>query len=414
MNVKGRLVRDERGVGLVVIMLGLTILSLLAMMLMTSVTTESRLTSNNISEASALNVAEAGIAEATTRIADGTIDFGANPRGTAVIFNSDPGNVPVVGPDTTAIATTQPAGAWLSYSTATKTPDALTVSYKTNSAKTQIYKYDPTKNPPVQTASGSPIYLIRSTGHSGQVVRRVTTEVVQKPMIITMLGAVAANVPVKFTGNAVVCGYNHAADTPTGTGKNGRAGIGGCNEDPGAQQWEIASGDKTGIWTTKAINNGGGAQSFGTPGQQPNQAVAGFYSGPWNALGMSQAEFYPWVGTRQSTAPVNPNGILYLDNNSVTQDQSGSYAFNGGTGSGFLYVDGSLTLNSTFNYRGFIYVEGNLKLNGQAWILGGLVVRGKTELKNNGGATVLYSYDGIQQSIARYTGRFITLSWREM
>jgi hypothetical protein len=76
-------------------------------------------------------------------------------------------------------------------------------------------------------------------------------------------------------------------------------------------------------------------------------------------------------------------------------------------------VDGDLTLNSSFTYRGLIYVEGDLKINGQAWVLGGIIVRGKAELRQNGGSTILYSGPTISQVLAKYGGQFVTLSWRE-
>jgi hypothetical protein len=129
---------------------------------------------------------------------------------------------------------------------------------------------------------------------------------------------------------------------------------------------------------------------------------------------MSQAEYWSWLGAPKSTEPNPPKGIVYLDNNSTTQDVSGNFALHGSTGEGLLYVDGDLTLNAGTIYRGLIYVEGNLKLNGHAWILGALVVRGTTELVNNGNATVLYSEEAIQQQISKYAGEFVTLSWREM
>jgi hypothetical protein len=128
---------------------------------------------------------------------------------------------------------------------------------------------------------------------------------------------------------------------------------------------------------------------------------------------MSQADFLGWIGPSQSAAPAVPNGMFYLDNNGVAQDQSASYSYSGGTGSGLLYVDGDLTLNGTFNYRGMIYVEGDLKINGSCWILGGLIVRGKSTLKANGNCTVLYSSDAIRQNISRYDTKFMRLSWRE-
>ncbi len=59
-------------------------------------------------------------------------------------------------------------------------------------------------------------------------------------------------------------------------------------------------------------------------------------------------------------------------------------------------------------------VEGDLKLNGTAWILGGVIVKGRSEVRHNGGATILYSSDAISQALARYGGQFVTLSWREL
>ena len=40
-------------------------------------------------------------------------------------------------------------------------------------------------------------------------------------------------------------------------------------------------------------------------------------------------------------------------------------------------------------------------------------LRGKTDVKMNGGATVLYSSEAILIALAKYGGQFVTLSWRE-
>ena len=61
-----------------------------------------------------------------------------------------------------------------------------------------------------------------------------------------------------------------------------------------------------------------------------------------------------------------------------------------------------------------VYVEGDLKLNGSAWILGSVVCKGKSKITFNGGATVLYSADAIQQYITKYGGKFTNLTWREL
>jgi Tfp pilus assembly protein PilX len=398
---------------LVIALLALTVLSMLGLVLMMSVNTDTRLTSQNLVSANALNVAEAGIAEATSRISSGEINFGTNPRGTAVIFNANAGSVPVVGVDSTALATAQPAGAWLAYSTPNKGPNMLAVSFKTDAARTVIYRYDATKNPPIQTLSGMPIYQITSTGTVGNSVRRVITEVCQQQINLNMKGALVAGIDIdKFNGNAFSCGYNHRADTPIGTGSSGRTGIGGCDENAAINHWEVGSGDLAGLWSTGVIKSGGAASDAGTPAESPGQV--GFYAGPWEALGMSQAAFFQWIGSPQSSVPGSLDGVIYLDNNGTTQDDSWSGSVGGLTGSGMLYVDGDLTMNAGFNYRGLIYVEGDIKLNGQAWVLGGLIVKGATKIQINGGATVLYSSDSIQQNIAKAKGQFVTLSWREL
>ncbi|MBI1796581.1 MAG: hypothetical protein HY076_00525 [Candidatus Eisenbacteria bacterium] len=397
------LMRDQRGVALVMALLVLLVISLLAATLMVSVNVDTKIAGTNMRSQQAMNAAEAGIGEAVARIRAG--DFPAspvNPRQVVQIFNCVPGNVPVLGTDSTALATKQPAGQWLRYTSASRTDSALTIKYKTNNAKTLIYKYDPAKNPAIQTSTGYPIYVVTSTGRDGASYRRVVAEVIQKPFNANVKAALAANVAIDFSGNSNVCGYNHSIDTPTGT--SGR---------PPCDTYELGFGDLPGAWSTGGISSGGSSAQTGSPvPNQPNQA--GFYAGPWEAMGMGQADFYSWVGSPLSAPPANPQGILYLDNNGVTQDQSGAFAYTGGNGEGLLYVDGDLSINGNFNYRGLLYVEGDLKINGTCWILGGIIVRGKTTIKiANGSCTILYSADAIDQSIAKYGGQFVTLSWRE-
>jgi Tfp pilus assembly protein PilX len=404
-------VRDQRGIALVMALLVLLVISLLSMTLLMSVNTDTKVAANTVRDTQALAIAEAGIGEACARITNGDIPTNTNARQVAQIFNAAPGSVPVLGVDSVALATAQPVSQWLAYSTAGKADSALTVQYKTNAARTVIYRYDPAKNPAVQTLTGGPIFVITSTGRKGASIRKITAEVIQKPFNVNVKGALTANTDVEFDGNAVICGHNHRLDTPIGKGEVGRSVPEGCYENPGANQWETGSGDVAGIWTGGGINNGGSAFSYGSPAMQPGQP--GFYSGPWDALSMSQADFYSWAGAPVSQSPDPPNGIFNLDNDGIMGNQSGQFEFHNVDGEGFIYCDGDLTLNSDFSFKGLIYVEGDLKLNGNAWILGGLVVRGRTGLKTNGGATLLYSEDAIKQTLSKYGGQMVTLSWRE-
>jgi len=398
---------DERGMALVIAILVLMVMTLLGIVLMASVAINRRVAGQDVMIRRALNVAEAGVGEAVSRLKNGDAPMpAANPRAVSQIFLAAAGSIPPVGADTTAMGTSQPAGSWLNYSSAAKGPDVLTIRFKTNPARTIIYRYDTTKNPAVQTLTGSPIYQIISTGHIGSAKRTVVADVVAKPIIANAKAGLTAGYSVDFVGNAVVCGYNHLASTPPpDVGKNARGNA------PDCQPYESASGDLPATWSTGAITGGGAS---GTTGAAPVNAAnqSGFYSGPWQMLGMTQSDFMSFIGPPTMNPP-SLNGIVYMDNDLIMGNQSGSGAFHGATGEGMLYVDGNLTLNAGFVYTGLIYVEGDLQLNGQAWILGAMVVRGRTSVKMNGGATILYSSDAITQKLAQYGGLYTTLAWHE-
>src|SRR5262249_13813499 len=156
------------------------------------------------------------------------------------------------------------------------------------------------------------------------------TEVIQKPIISSVKAAFAADKGIDFSGNSEICGYNHMLNTPTGT--RGR---------PPCDTWEKPTGNLPASWSSSTITSGGSSNQNGTPVNN-SQNQAGFYAGPWEALGMGQADFYSWVGAPVTTEPASPKGIYYLDNNTVSQDASGSFKYNGGSGDGLLYVDGDL------------------------------------------------------------------------
>ena len=399
---------DQRGAALVITLLVLIALIVVAAGLVTTSVVNTKISGTDQRRAKALDLAEAGVQEAVSRIKSGEVPGNNNPKMVAQIFLANAGSVPVLGTDSVGLGTAQPAGNWLNYTTASRNKGTLTVKYMTDASRQAIYEYDINKSIPMNTLTGMPIYEITSTGVVGNASRTVVADVCAKPFNVNMKGALASGVDVKFTGNAFSCGYNHRIDTPYDTGVNGRAGVGGCNESP--QHWEVGTGDMTGIWSGGAINTGGAANRDGTPPEQGGQP--GFYAGPWETLGLTQANFYSWIGAAQANVPANLDQNIYLDNDGTPQNASGNYKI-GTAGSGLLYVDGDLTMNAGFTWRGLIYVEGDVKLNGSSWILGALVVKGKTKTQFNGGATILYSEDAIAQYITR-NGSYATLSWREI
>lgn len=398
---------NERGIALVVAMLVLLVLTLLGIVLMASAVVNRKVAGHDLRTTDALNVAEAGVAEAMGQLrANSNLLNLGNPRATAQIFLAPMGNVPALGTDSVGVATGQPAGAWLDYSTATRSPDALTIRFKTDANRTTIYRYNRTLDPAINTVSGMPIYQIEATGKVGSARRSVVAEVIQKPIFANAKAALTADDGIEFIGNAVVCGHNHSADTPNPAGEDGRGNA------PDCVPFESGVGDLPGSWATGTTINGGGAMRQGNPAFVDNQT--GFYLGPWSMLNMTQADFVSWVGAPMNAVPGSLSGIVYLDDNTTISDQSGAFAIHGADGEGLLYVDGDLTLNSTFTYRGLIYVEGDLKVNGSAWVLGGVVVKGRSQVKHNGGSTILYSGEAITRALSLYGGQFVTLSWREI
>ena len=398
--------KQERGVALVVVVLILMVLSAIGAALMFSVQTETKMSGHDQRRSEALSIAEAGVSEGIARIRSGEVPDTLNPKMATQIFLVNAGGVPVLGADSTAMPTAQPAGQWLNYSTAGRSDRVLTVTYKTDATRTKIYRYDPTRDPAVQTTSGQPIFVVTATGRAGAETRTVVSEIVRKPMPVNLKAAVTSNEDIRFSGNSAICGFNHYYATPLWYGDRGRAGTNSC------VPYETLSGDLPGSWTTDVTYNGGGFQDGSPDPSLSNQT--GFYAGPWEALGMGQAEFYAWMGTPRNTVPATLNGIVYLDNDAIGQNRSGSWSMSGSNGEGFLYVDGDMNMTGAFTYKGLIYIEGSLSFSSQSWILGGVVEHGEgAGLKISGGATVLYSSETVELELGKFGGRFGTLSWRE-
>jgi hypothetical protein len=208
-----------------------------------------------------------------------------------------------------------------------------------------------------------------------------------------------ANVPAEASGGSAACGYNHSIDMPKGAN---------CS------LYHIGTGDITGGWGTNTVYTTGGGSYLGTPPMEANQT--GFPAGPWELFGMTQSEFYTWVGPAKSSIPASPmTGPIYLDNNATKQDKSGTYSFIGGVGgSGFVYVDGSLKLLSGAWWTGLIYTEGNVELAAGSFTKGGVVCNGTTLARTSGSGTLVYSEAALKLIVGGTSSSFMTLSWREL
>ncbi len=397
----------EEGMALVIALLVLLVLTVLGAALMANVTTETKITGHKVRDTQSLTIAEAGVQEAMLRIRNGDVPDDVNVKAVSLIYNQAAGSLPVSGTDTTSLATLQPGGQHLAYSTPNKTPSVLAIKYKTKAG--QVLKYDDAAVPKINTATGNPIWIVTSTGRTGTSSRQVYAEVTRSKFNVLARSAVTANVAIQFKGNIKICGHDHRMDTPSQTGPPA------C--DVGMGQWWASTAHTTclpGAWSTNSVTQQGSPTIQGEPDDY-HDFRTGFYSGPWDALGMQQNEFWAWVGTRQASEPVVPQGIFYLDDDDTKQNKSGDWSFNGGDGEGFLYCDGDLRINGSFTFKGLIYAEGDVVINGNCWILGGLIVNGKTVVKiANGSAIILYSSEAIQQKISKFGGNLRTIAWREL
>ncbi len=404
------LVRSQRGSALIVAIMALLIATLLGSWLMFAARQDTRVSMAHQTQSHSLEIAEAGVEEAIQRMANGEVPSDVSvPQAVTQIYLASAGSLPAVGADTTALPTAQGLSTALPYTTAGKTADVLTIAFKRSPDGTKVMRYSPTYSPQINTLTGAPIYQIRSTGKAGGAAQTVMAEVCKLPAGASVQAAVMADVNITFSGNIHVCGHDHSANTPTGTMPPA------CNAGIGNWLGPTAHGSCVyGGWSTGTISTGGSSDIQGEPTDTTSRRT-GFYVGPWECVGLSQTDYWSWMGTRLGAEPSPPNGIIYLDNDNTKQNQSGNFAYHGGDGEGFLYVDGDLTINGNFTYRGLIYVEGDLQINGTTWVLGALVVKGKTTIKlANGNATVLYSGEAISNAMQKYSKKLNRIAWRQL
>src|SRR5262249_30224248 len=144
---------------------------------------------------------------------------------------------------------------WLEYSSAGKDTNVLTVKYKTDG--NVIFRYDQNKNPPINSWTGFPIWVITARGKKGDDVRRIVTEVVARPYNVSVNAAMAAQQEIQFGGNAEVCGYDHRIDTPAYTN--------GVNPGGPCVTWETGGTNLPGSWSEQPISSGGSAAQGGFP-----------------------------------------------------------------------------------------------------------------------------------------------------
>lgn len=399
---------DERGIALVMAIVVLLVVSILATMVMQNLSTERKISGHGLRTSRALSAAEAGVAEAVSRLRSGEIELDEeNPAAVAQIFLTEPGMMPAVGTDTLSFATLQPSGSWLEYSSSTSGAGALTIEFRRDPDTGDIVRWDETQSPPFNTLTGMPVYRITSTGSVNGDRTSVVADVIRKPLHARLNAALTVGNALDLGTGIAICGFQHSSSITNGDGVAGRMA------NPTCTHHEVGRDDVPAVWTAQAISNNG-ATLAGLPAAS-EEHQAGFYSGPWEALGISSTDFRALLGDPQP-GPASFDGVVWMDDNSTMNDVSGTFEIHDLIGEGLVYVDGDLTITGDITYRGLIYVEGDLTTASAGSVVGGVVVRGRsggtTQLQS--GPSILYSIDEIHAAIARATGDFVTLSWREV
>lgn len=403
----GRGVSNERGVALVMAIVVLLVISLLATAVMQNLSTQRKISGHGLRTSRALSAAEAGVAEMLSRLRSGEITLDElKPAAAAQIYLASAGQVPSVGTDTAAYATVQPAGQWLDYSSATRGPDVLTLGFRTDT-NGRIVRWDDEQSTSLNTTCGMPVFSVTSTGKINNDRTRIRTEFFWKPHHLTFNAAICAGVDVNLDGTISVCGYQHEGGTDFTDAELGRTGSPSCTEH------EVGIGNLPGIWTAGTLSNNG-AQVTGIP-SPTIESQGGFYDGPWEPLGMSQAELTGLLGTH-TTSPSSWDGMVWLDDDATYANGTRTYTIDGLAGTGVLYVDGDLELTGTVAFRGLVYVEGDFTSTAGGAVVGGLIVHGRSggSCALSNGPSVVYSRDAVNEILGRAAREIVTLSWREV
>ena len=230
-----------------------------------------------------------------------------------------------------------------------------------------VYKYNKTQNPPIQTSSGLPIYRITSIGTVGTVSKRLVVEAVRS------ISLQPAGLRRLRHQHQVHEGRRGLRLQPLRADALSH-GVVVTNPEQGAAN---VAGDRYRGPSGNALSYGtfvktGPSLDYGVP--PVVSGAAGFYNGPWEIFGMTQAQFFA-LGRRpgrqarcSSTVSITSTTMPRAQNQSCNISYAGAI-----TGSGILYVDGDLTLNNNFHFKGLVYCEGDITASNSAWILGALI-----------------------------------------
>ncbi len=268
----------------------------------------------------------------------------------------------------------------------------------------EIVRYDGSRIPPENLATGSTVEVIEVAGYMANARRRLRVEVTRFPFSPNIMAALQCDTGVDLKGTINICGHNHSVDTPENTHLE--------TAPPCSPNYDEAFDHLPAVMTTgDPVEVDGSTDLLGEPATTDTSSTNPFYTLA-EALGVEQDVVDQLLADADHTSSNDGsplNGITY-----VNGDATGSEKFNTVEGEGLLYVKGDLDIAGGFAWRGLVYVEGDVRITGNAWVLGAMIVQGDSDVGFGGGTpSVLYSRDAIRLAL-ELAFDYIILSWKEL
>jgi Tfp pilus assembly protein PilX len=456
-----RILKQEKGIALVIALMMILVMSVLVAGFMLTVTTEQKLGSNQVRYMEALNDAEAGISEAVARLSPGVgtgyfIGETGSPSSAKwearIVNNASPTNVS--GSSITYYSSIQTGATNVIPYTVTAMTGAdsvyvLSIKYKTNSDTTGIYYYDQStgqqilvSGPPYNAPNDKsfPIWIVTATGMEGSTRRTMIAELTKNRLEANVTSAVATDCPSNADGYYTICGHNHKAATPDYTKIKK-----GMNDYPCWEEgWELcdhtdpakclASGCLRGLTSTGdniEVQPGNSGGEFGYPeGVSEN----GEFKELYEVLGAANdADMRSKYDIHTINSETDLKAYYAANGNKGFVEYTGPEIDAGwlpATTEGILWIKGPAKITDKKAFRGIIYVEGELGMSNDFWTLGAILCKGDTinypkaaggastkrGLHFRGNADILYSSEAIQNALQQITssGGVRRISWREI